>query len=123
MSTTHDKDGPTSQTEAAPRLSYAFVMNVESLKESAEFRLVEGHELRRATAEEIAEIKETLARLGGFTHHLVRHLWERQWPKVGPSKLLPETEWRYFVVAFQGSNSTFSELQSVFDLFTVELEI
>ena len=41
----------------------------------------------------------------------------------GPITILPETEWRYFVIAFRGSNVVFAELERAFDLATVELEI
>lgn len=109
--------------------SYAFVMNVRTLQGAASFELASGHELRRATAREIGEIKETLKTLSGFTHPFVQHLWECEWPcsigqaRLGPPRLLPEAEWRYFVIAFRGSNAAFVELQPAFDLATVELEI
>jgi len=114
---------PSPQTTEEARPSYAFVMNAEALREPGSYQLIEGHQLRRATPEEIAEIKETLAKLGGFNHYLVRHLWERRWPRTGRLTLLAETDWRYFVVAFTGINGALAGLQNAFDLATAELEI
>jgi hypothetical protein len=37
--------------------------------------------------------------------------------------MLPESEWRYFVIAFRGSNSTLERLREASELAPVELEI
>jgi len=54
---------------------------------------------------------------------MARHLWECQLPRTGRVTILPEAEWRYFVIAFRGTNAVFAELEHAFDLATVELEI
>jgi len=51
-------------------------------------------------------------------------LWEQRWPHPGGTiEYLPEAEWRYFVIAFRGSNATITELQAAFDLAPLELEL
>jgi hypothetical protein len=87
------------------------------------FELAPGHVLRRATADEIAVIRETAVNLLPGPHQIYRNLWEIRWPVAGPHELLPEDEWRYFVIAFTGHNDTINDLQLAFDLSLVELEI
>jgi hypothetical protein len=51
-------------------------------------------------------------------------LWERPWLDQGhPADVLPETEWRYFVIAFRGLNRTLVEIELAFDIAPLELEI
>jgi len=56
--------------------SYAFVMNVWHLSDAASYTLAPGHELRRATADEVAVIKDTVKSLGPAPQLLYRDLWE-----------------------------------------------
>jgi len=115
------KDRP---PRAAVPESYAFVMNVWHLKDAATYTLAPGHELRRARPEEILVIKDSIASRGPAPRLQYMHLWECQWPHPGGTiGFLPPEEWRYFVVAFRGSNSTAAELESAFDLAPVELEV
>jgi hypothetical protein len=105
--------------------SYAFVMNVGSLSDATAYTLAPGHELRRASADEIAFIKSTVDRFG--PNPFVSHnglVWEERLPRVQgrPIQRSPENEWRYFVIAFRGTNETLVELSLVFELST-ELEV
>jgi len=109
---------------ASQTQGFAFVMNVWHLLDAPSFTLAPGHELRRATPEEITIIRDRLQLLGPGPDLRYVHLWEQQWPyKSGPLNPLPEAEWRYFVMAFTGSNATESELERAFDLAPVELEV
>jgi len=104
--------------------NYAFVMNVWHLLDRPVHTLAPGHELRRATPEEITTIKETLERLVGGPVSYQQFFWEHRWPHRGSEvEILPEAEWRYFVIGFRGNNQTISELQAAFDLALVELEV
>ena len=86
--------------------------------------LAPGHELRRAKVNEIALIKETIKSLGPLSYLRYQHFWEQLLPHPrGEIKLLPDSEWRYFVIAFKGSNITLSSLESAFDLAPLELEV
>ena len=115
---------PTATPRATVPESYAFVMNVWHLKEAASYTLAPGHELRRATAEEILVIKDSIASRGPAPQLQYTYLWECQWPHPGGTiGLLPQEEWRYFVIAFKGSNGTIAELESAFDLAPLELEV
>jgi hypothetical protein len=96
--------------------SYAFVTNVNRLTDADSYNLVSGHELRRAKTEEIAFIKETLRSVGPAPQVLYQHFWEQVWPSApGPPVLLPEDQWRHFVIAFKRSNQTLSKLEQAFD--------
>jgi hypothetical protein len=114
------------KTEELPD-SYAFVMNVNSLVGETSFRLADGHHLRRADTREIAEIKETLQKFAPFTLFIdpvIPQFWECPWPvPVGRLEPLPEAQWRYFVIAFRGPNTTLTEIQEALDLARMELEI
>ena len=104
--------------------SYAFVANIAGLPPGGPHILAPGHELRRASSEEIAVIRETALPLLPGPRAIYQHLWERRWPpERGLVEVLPEAEWRYFVIAFTGSNVTVSDLEAAFDLTPLELEV
>lgn len=116
-------DWPQEVEEASPE-SYAFVMNVWHLADGAAHTLVPGHQIRRATPEEVAVIEQTLQRLAGSPLDSYYNLWKHRWPHPGGTvELLPEAEWRYFVIAFKGSNATMCDLQAAFGLAPLELEV
>ena len=83
---THSEEGEPHQGHmpAAPPDSYAFVMNVKGLG-AASFELAPGFHLRRATADEITDIKKTLNTLPvsniAGSPFPVPNLWERPWPR------------------------------------------
>lgn len=105
--------------------NYAFVMNVWHLTDAACYTLAPGHELRRATAEEITVIKNIIRNPDSpFLPPRYQHLWEHRWPHPGGNiEYLAESEWRYFVIAFRGLNSTLRQLEIAFDLALLELEV
>lgn len=103
--------------------NYAFVMNIASLGVE-KYILAPGHQLRRATRNEIAVIKERIEHLGGGGQDFFMHLWEERWPRQqGRIQILPEEEWRYFVIAFRGTNATLNDIQTALDLAPLELEV
>jgi hypothetical protein len=121
---TPEAPDPVPPAVAAPRpQSYAFVANLARLPGDA-FELAPGYVLRRATADEIAVIRETAANLFPAPRTLYMPLWDHDWPSPsGEERLLPEGQWRYFVIAFTGSPTVIYDLQAAFDLSSVELEI
>ncbi len=120
------------------RDSYTFVANVTALKGAVSLHLDSDHEVRRATAAEIADIKGNIKNVLGITTQCWE-FWECErpvpslqdrWRRKQP-KLLPEAEWRYFVIAFRGPKSPSPEdvaadpdvnLNFALDLAPVELE-
>ncbi len=105
--------------------SFAFVVNVASL-ELESFTLAPGQVLRRAQPDEIAVIKSTIDRFNGGLHSFVGYtLWEGQLPFRAGKRVetLPESEWRYFVIAIEGSHETLTDIQQASDLAPTELEI
>jgi len=103
----------------APAEGFAFVMNVSGLLGAAVFDLGDGHELRRARAEEIVLIKETVQNL------MPRPLmlpWEMKLREDGSADALGEDEWRYYVITFQGSNQTLQEIEEACSLSVLELK-
>ncbi len=116
---------PVEQTPAQPPENYAFIMNVGALTDAANYALAPGHELRRARRDEVGLIKNTLKSYAPAPHNLFPYLWEGKLPPRpgSPIEPLPETEWRYFVIGFRGSNNTINELVGAFDLTGLELEV
>jgi hypothetical protein len=105
--------------------SFAFVVNVASL-ELDSFTLAPGQVLRRAQADEIAVIKSTIDRFNGGLHSFVGFtLWEGKLPFTPGKRIesLPESEWRYFVIAIEGTHETLTDIQQASDLAPTELEI
>lgn len=109
---------------AASPENYAFVVNVRSLGGAASHVLAPGHELRRATPIEVAVIKDQLASMGALMGFKYMYLWEMESSgRGGIATVLPQSEWRYFVIAFRGSNATIGDLEGTFDLAPSEVEI
>lgn len=105
--------------------SFAFVLNVTSL-DADSFTLAPGHILRRAQPEEIALIKANVTKFAGGSHSFFGFvLWEGKLPFSAGTRIeeLPESEWRYFVISFTGSNVTLVDIQRALDLAPTELEI
>jgi hypothetical protein len=103
---------------------FGFVMNIESLAE-ATFNLGPGIVLRRATNQEIAVIKgnlqafnvESLPAISGLT-------WQKRLSlPAGPIEILPDAEWRYFVIAFEGTNQALIDLELASCVASFEMEV
>jgi len=105
--------------------NFAFVMNIASIDENRH-ELFPDHVLRRANDEEIALIKETAVRLVGSSGLVLPTvIWEQKAPPggVGVWQELEAHEWRYYVIAFKGSNSGLIDFQIASDLASIELEV
>lgn len=105
--------------------SFAFVVNVASL-EVESFTLAPSQVLRRAQPDEIEVIKSTVDRFNGGLHSFVGYtLWEGKLPFFPgkPIEILPESDWRYFVIAIEGTHETLTDIQHASDLAPIELEI
>jgi hypothetical protein len=89
--------------------SFAFVMNVASL-EAPECDLGGAHVLRRGTATEVNAIRDTIQRIN-LGHSLLGPVgyWEHKLPGKAGSAWFPleHSEWRYFVIAFDGPNNKY----------------
>ena len=104
--------------------NFAFVMNIGHLRDEPSFTIIPGHELRRATSEEISLIKDMIDTLTPGPHRCSDYLWECRWPSGGGQRdSPPASEWRYFVIAFRGTNDTVEGLGKAFDLASLELEL
>lgn len=102
--------------------SFAFVMNVAHLGDSPTLNLAPGHCLRRASPQELGIIKSVLSAFN-FGLSPIYNEWEYRQPLPnGPLELMPETEWRYYVLAFRGTNSTFADIEHASSLMPLELE-
>jgi hypothetical protein len=106
-----------------PTEAFAFVMNVSRLEGADRFAVAPGHILRRPTADEVAVIKETLGIEKGGLFGLRYSPWEHDQLEDGTLPPLPEAEWRYFVIGFQGTNETILDLEYAFCLSDAELRI
>lgn len=127
---------------------FGFMLNVSKVQHGTSdvgLELVPGLQLRRATEAEVAAIKDVLERQAGTEscgiweksrlkeetppdwsdiphfHSLSKEEWEtaEHWGY----DFLPKEEWKYFVVAFSGSNSTLAALEKVFAIAPVELKL
>lgn len=112
---------PTSSTAVE---NYAFVINVASIGADT-LLLAPGHTLRRAAPKERAVIKKWIElNRSDWGPIPVCATWESSWPeKHGEIEQLPESEWRYFVIAFRGTNTTLLDIETAADLATVEPEV
>src|SRR5271157_232548 len=99
----------------------AFVMNVARLIDATDFTLAPGHVLRRASATEVAHIKQGLIYFQTFTPPLSP--WETNRASDGTVEFLREDEWRYFVIHCEGITESLREIERAARLAPVELEI
>jgi hypothetical protein len=99
-------------------------MNIDSLAE-ATFNLAPGNVLRRATNEEIAVIKENLQAFNVESLPGISGLtWQKRlFPPAGPIETLPQGEWRYFVIAFEGTNQELISLELASCIASFEIEV
>ena len=69
-------------------------------------------------------IKRTLDAFGGTLHPFRNLIWEARLPTASGRAIeeLPESERRYFVIAFEGNNAVLTDLQLACDLAPVELD-
>jgi hypothetical protein len=103
---------------------YAWVMNIGRLVGRDEFELAPGHILRRANADEIRGIRGMIEAIPTPLLPWGTALWRMQWPwDGGPTVVQPESEWRYFVVSYEGLNGRMGTLEEVFDIAPLELEV
>ncbi len=66
----------------------------------------------------------TLLEFAPHPKFLYSDLWERRLHQGdGPQDVLPESQWRYFVVAFRGPNVTVERIREASDIAPTELEI
>ena len=111
--------------QAVEPSSFAFVVNISALIGADRFTIAPNHILRAATDSEIEIIKTTLAidEKGQSLFGLKFSPWEYSFDAHGVSTPLDRDAWRYFVIEFQGSNSTIVDLEKTFCLTDAELGI
>jgi hypothetical protein len=106
------------------RAEFAFVANLKALRGGGAVLLATGHVLRRARDKEIETIKKHLKELLTGPQFFMADAWERRlFQGTGIQELLPESEWRYYVIAFHGNNSTIDRIREASEIAPVELEI
>src|ERR1700733_10691442 len=103
------------------RHNIAFVLNVSRLvgNPRAGFALAPGTIIRRANKEEIVAAKD-LCKDYGATDWTP---WECDGSEDGKYERLPESRWRYFVIAFTGSNTTIAEIERTLTIATYDIKI
>jgi hypothetical protein len=109
-------------TEALPD-NFAFVMNISGLVGATSFALAPGHNLRRASAEEISAIREVLQGMTGPAIVPASMPWEYRRASGGQTEPIPEADWRYFVISFRGTNQALLALEEAFSVAPLELKI
>jgi hypothetical protein len=100
--------------------SIAFVLNVSRLSPDGTLALATGHDLRRANSEEIRAIKEVFRIFGGEETGIA---WECINYSEHKFESLPESQWRYFVIAFTGSNATIVEIERALSIASCDIKI
>lgn len=99
----------------SPQESFAFIFNNLEPAFSEELEIIPQHIFRKARAEEVEKIKEIIVQIGPLFIPEKSLPYEVKWEKSvnGNSYLasiLPEKDWRYYVIVFQGTNSEIQEL-------------
>ena len=107
--------------------NFAFVLNVSNVQHEPPgtgLELVPGLQLRKATGAEIAAIKDVLEKQAGNGTYTP---WQNSKVQEADNKwshaVLPEDQWRYFVVGFEGSNSPIAALEQLLSIAPVEFKL
>lgn len=104
------------------RHNFAFVLNVSRLvgNQSAGFALAPGTIIRRANKEEIVAAKDVCKDYGATDWSS----WECDRSEDGKYERLPESRWRYFVIAFTGlEHTTIAEIERTLTIATCDIKI
>ncbi len=100
----------------APFNGFAFLTNVLGIVGAAEVELTPGHVLREAAKDEIEIIKDILTENNGRMAGKYFYPWEMEDKGGGHFDDAPEKDWKYFVIAFSGTNQGINRLEQAFVL-------
>jgi hypothetical protein len=108
--------------------NFSFVLNVSRIvgqSADAGLTVAPGHTLRKANIAEIRAIKDVLTSCTGITSWVA---WEGgetvKNENNSTSRLpLPEDQWRYFVIEFEGTNESMNEIERTLCIAPLELKI
>lgn len=107
----------------APQKGFGFLTNVLGIVGAAEVELIPGHTLRKAKNDEIETIKEILTKNNGRMEGKYFYPWEMEDKGGGCFDNAPEQDWKYFVIAFSGTNAGISSLEQALILLDSSLRI
>lgn len=109
----HENNALQSDSNKLPE-NFAFVMNVSKYMLHTPYQLSSDFIFRRAIPNEIDILDQETKKLAGSPHNsMMKRFWKRRLPFPGQSdELLPEDEWRYFVIAFTGPNGGILDFDS-----------
>jgi hypothetical protein len=108
--------------------NFSFVLNVSGIvgqSGDGGLSVAPGHKLTRANAAEIGAIKDVLTACTGITSWSAWQGGETIRNKDNSTSRvpLPQDQWRYFVIAFQGTNEIITEIERVLSITPLELKI
>jgi hypothetical protein len=107
--------------------NFAFILNIGSLEESS-YEVFPGYVLRRAVDDEIDLIREHIDKLTGpLDTPMAKLHWDHKSSSSGSNQftwtLADRSDWRYYVIAFDGETSLPFDFQIASDLSSLELEV
>lgn len=109
--------------------SFTFVLSLIDLEGEGSFEVIPGHRLEKASPEQREIIKSVIVRFQPYG--IVRYPYEYnvREDQREPGLVhfhhdaLPEEEWRYWVITFNGINSELHSLESALSLLRNEIEL
>jgi hypothetical protein len=103
--------------------NFVVMMNVSGIVEGQELQIIPDHVLRRACSEEIRFIKAIVDQFYMGPLQGIPNPWEFRRVAGGAVEQLPEGDWKYFVIAFQGGNQDMIDLEYAFILCPWEFKV
>jgi hypothetical protein len=103
--------------------NFVAMMNVSGIVGGQELQIVPDHVLRRAGDKEITFIKTVVDQFYTGPLRSIPNPWESRQHANGIIEQLPREEWKYFVIAFQGSNQNMIDLEYAFVLCPWEIKV
>ena len=103
--------------------NFFVMMNVSGVVGGQELQIIPDHVLRRAGSEEVGFIKAVVDQFYKGPLWSLPNPWESRRVAGGAVEQLPEEEWKYFVVAFQGGNQNMINLEYAFILCPWEIKV
>jgi len=110
--------------------SFVFILSLIDLEGDLPIEVIPKHFFRKANTEQTSIIKELLVRLHPYPWHRFPYEYSlREIPKEEPDSSqyeyveLPQKDWRYWIISFEGYNSEIQDLEFAAALLKNELEL
>lgn len=117
-------------SEATDRRGYVFVLTPIEVEIATPHEIIQNHTLQKADEKQITKIKDVLKQFTAtsfapplYEHNVVISQGDQAGAPSYRYEALPASQWRYWIIRFQGTNSKIYELGKALSLMEQEIEL